>query len=264
MKENIVGYCLITGASQGIGRALAIEWASRGVSIIAVSNDGPALDNLKSEIELNFYNVKCEVCVLDLLSDGAADKLLLFCNEKAISVQILINNVGIGCVGDFENSNIDFDLKVVKLNIFPMLQLTKVFLHQLKSFEQSYVLNMSSLGNYSPVPYKATYSASKSFVYSFTRALASELIGEGVFVSVSCPAGVYTNDRVVQRINRSGRIARWTSLSVDDVSSYIVDGMLRKKSIIIPGFGAKILLLMMRLVPGSINRRIIAKNMKKI
>lgn len=253
---------MITGASQGIGRALAIEWASRGVPIVAVANDELALKVLKEKIERE-YNVKCLICVQDLLAEDASKKLMEFCNLNLSKIQVLINNVGIGADGEFENSNIDFDLKVVRLNIFPMLQLTKLFLPHLKSFDSSYILNMSSLGNYSPMPYKATYSASKSFVYSFSRALSTELVDEGVCVSVSCPAGVYTNKNVVKRIKQSGTIAKLTSLSVNDVSKYIVDGMLKKKAIIIPGIGAKVLLLLLRLVPSGINSRILAKNLKK-
>ena len=144
-----------------------------------------------------------------------------------------------------------------------MLQLTKIFLPMLKEFDKSYILNMSSLGSYRPIPYKAVYTASKAFIYSFSKAISSELKDYSVQVSVSCPGGVYTNPAVVDRIKASGKIAKWTSLYVDIVAAYIVGGMLKGKNLIIPGRGAKVLMVLMRLMPESLNRWLVGRNMKK-
>ena len=165
---DIQGYCLITGASQGIGRALAHEWASKGVPILAVAIDEEGLHSLKQDLESK-YKVSCQILKLDLLKRQSSQEILDFCQSNKIKIQILVNNVGIGYSGCFEESDIDLDLDLVKLNLFPMLQLTKLFLSHLKEFDKSYVLNMGSLGSYSPVPYKALYSASKAFIYSFSK-----------------------------------------------------------------------------------------------
>lgn len=261
-KSTITGYCLITGASRGIGKAIAREWASKGVSIVAVAIDETALKELKTNLESS-YNCTCHCLVKDLLNPNTPNEIHQWCLDNEINIQVLINNVGLGSSGSFEETSMEFDISLVKLNIFPMLQLTKLFLPMLKTFKKSYILNMSSLGSYRPIPYKAVYTASKAFIYSFSKAISSELKEDSVQVSVSCPGGVYTNSDVVDRIKASGKIAKWTSLSVDIVASYIVKGMLNGKSLIIPGSGAKVLMVLMHLMPESLNRWLVGRNMKK-
>jgi short-subunit dehydrogenase len=260
--SKITGHCLITGASHGIGKAIAYEWASKGVSIVAVAIDGDALNDLKEDIESK-YEVSCVILTKDLLSPDTPNEIFNWCEENQVKIQVLVNNVGLGSAGSFEDTTLEFDVCLVKLNIFPMIQLTKLFLPTLKMFEKSYILNMSSLGSYRPIPYKALYTASKAFIYSFSKAISSELKEDNVQVSVSCPAGVYTNADVVDRIKASGKIAKWTSLYVDIVASYIVNGMLKGKSLIIPGRGAKVLMVLMRLMPESLNRWMVGRNMKR-
>tara|TARA_B100001741_G_scaffold211109_1_gene174696 strand:+ start:3097 stop:3909 length:813 start_codon:yes stop_codon:yes gene_type:complete len=259
---DIKGYCLITGASHGIGKAISCEWASRGVSIIAVAIDSYALQELKEEIESN-YMVSCMTLTKDLLDINAPQQVFDWCVENHIDVQVLINNVGLGSIGSFEDTTLDFDISLVKLNVFPMIQLTKLFLPVLKKFDKSLLLNMSSLGSLRPIPYKALYSASKAFIYSFSRAITSELKESSVHVSVSCPAGVYTNDAAVKRIKFSGKIGKWTSLDADVVAKCIVNGMLNGKKLIIPGIGAKFLMVLMKILPENFNRWMVGRNMKR-
>ena len=261
-RSKITGYCLVTGSSRGIGRAIALEWASQGVPIIAIANDKDALSALKTEIE-STYKVDCQILNKDLLKIETPKEIYQWCLAHEKKVQILINNVGVGASGSFEETSTNFDLSLVQLNLFPMLQLTKLFLPMLKNFNKSYVLNMSSLGSYGPIPYKAVYTASKAFVYSFSKAISSELKSDNVQVSVSCPAGVFTNPDVVERIKTSGIVARWTSLNVSTVAHYIVVGMLKGKKMIIPGVGAKFLMLLMRIVPETLNSLIVGGIMKK-
>jgi short-subunit dehydrogenase len=122
---------------------------------------------------------------------------------------------------------------------------------------------MGSLGSYSPVPYKALYSASKAFIYSFSNAISYELKETSIQVSVACPPGVYTNTEVVDRIKASGTIGKLTSLYGNSVAKYIVAGMLEGKTVIIPGKGAKILMILTKLLPSFLNRWLVARNMKK-
>ena len=122
---------------------------------------------------------------------------------------------------------------------------------------------MSSLGSLRPIPYKALYSASKAFIYSFSRAISSELKEDSVYVSVSCPAGVYTNEAAVKRIKVSGKIGKWTSLNANIVANYIVNGMLNGKRLIIPGVGAKFLMVLMKLLPENLNKWMVGRNMKR-
>jgi len=260
--SQITGFCLVTGASAGIGRAVSLEWASKGVSILAIALESNALESLKQEVEEK-YSVSCLILTKDILEDEAPKEIYQWCCDNNIEVQVLVNNVGLGSAGRFEDTSLEFDLSLVTLNIMPMIQLTKLFLPGLKKYQKSYILNMSSLGSYRPIPYKALYTASKAFIYSFSRAISSELAADSVQVSVSCPAGVYTNPEVIERIKTSGNVGKWTSLYVDDVASYIVKGMLKGKNLIIPGLGAKVLFVLMILMPESLNRWMVGRSMKK-
>ena len=107
------------------------------------------------------------------------------------------------------------------------------------------------------------YSASKAFIYSFSRAISLELKEASVNVSVSCPAGVYTNEAVIKRIRVSGKIGKWTSLNTNIVANYIVNGILNGKRLIVPGFGAKLLMILIKILPENINRWIVGRNMKR-
>ena len=137
---KITGYCLVTGSSRGIGKAIALEWASKGVPVIAVANDMKALTSLKSEIE-STYGVDCLIVNKDLLKLESPKEIYEWCIAHEKKVQVLINNVGLGASGSFQETRTDFDLSLVQLNIFPMLQLTKLFLPMLKTFKKSYFLS---------------------------------------------------------------------------------------------------------------------------
>ena len=107
--KYIKGYCLVTGASHGIGKAISYEWASRGISIVAVSIDSRALNELKEDIE-STYKVSCLSLTKDLLDNNAPKEILDWCIENNIDVQVLINNVGQGLTGNFEDTTLDFDI----------------------------------------------------------------------------------------------------------------------------------------------------------
>ena len=137
-RKTINRYCLVTGASHGIGKAISYELASRGFSILAVSNDKNSLDKLQEGIESK-YNIRCITLEKDLLNPDKPKEIFDWCMINKIDVQILVNNVGVGASGSFEDTDIRFDLDLIKLNLFPMIQLTKLFLPELKKFDKSYV-----------------------------------------------------------------------------------------------------------------------------
>jgi short-subunit dehydrogenase len=260
--EKINGYCLITGGSNGIGKAMVLELASKGIASVVISNQLNELKSLQKTI-ISKYHVNCQILCKDLLNFNSYFEIYDYCKNNNFNIQILINNVGIGFYKPFQKTSINFDSNLVKLNIMPMIQLTKLFIPELKKFNQSFILNMSSLGSYRPMPYKALYVASKSFIYSFSKSISEELKSESIQVSVVCPAGVHTNSDVIKRINSNGKIAKWTSLYVDIVASYIIKSMFKTKNVIIPGFGAKILLIIIQILPEPITRWIFGRKKKE-
>ncbi len=227
-------FILITGASEGIGKALAVECAKRKMNLILVALPGPELEKLADNL-MTKYQISVNYFPADLLNKEAPQQLYEWVNEHGLSVNMLINNVGVGYAGRFENNTMTHIENMLQLNIWPMVTLTRLFLNDLKKHSPSYLLNVASLASFRPVPYKSIYAATKSFIYSFTRALKVELKDTRVKVSVLCPGSVYTNHRVITRIEGAGFLSKISAMNPDDVASFAIKKLLKGKAVIIPG-----------------------------
>lgn len=242
-------YTLITGASRGIGRAIATEMASRGHNLALHSLPGEGLDifseNLKKEFGINVLKFEN-----DLTEKDGPLKLRDAVENSGISINILVNNAGIGIEGPLESCNKFID-SIIFLNIRALTMLTCYFLPELKKTD-SHILNLSSFGIYIPTPYKSVYLASKSYIYYFTRALDAELKGTSVKTCVIMPAAVRTNDKVLERIHRAGWLSRISSLSAEEVASRGIKAMLRGKKVYIPGVFTRFIFGLGNMLPQGI------------
>lgn len=227
-------FTLITGASEGIGRALAIECAKRKMNLILVALPGSELEILADNL-MTKYQILVNCFPADFFKNEAPQQLYEWVIEQGLSVNMLINNVGVGYAGRFENYTTTHIENMLQLNIWPMVTLTRLFLDDLKKHSPSYLLNVASLAGLRPVPYKSIYAATKSFIYSFTRALKVELKDTMVKVSVLCPGSVYTNQQVITRIEGAGFLSKISAMSPDDVASFAIKKLLTGKTVIVPG-----------------------------
>lgn len=241
-------YTLITGASEGIGRALAIECASRGMHILLVALPGPDLDLLEENIK-DTYPVSCHSFGIDLAQHCSSSAVFEWVKNNDYHINTLINNVGIGSKGLFEAMSKDFYYHQVNLNILTGCIMTREFLDELKMNAPGYIMNVGSLGGFYAMPEKSVYAASKAFVYTFSRSLRVELKSYDLSVSVLCPAGTDTN-KSTTAINASLKgVARLTVMQSADVAKEAIDGMLAKKARIIPGIFNKFCYHLSRIVP---------------
>jgi len=243
-------YTLITGASAGIGKAMAKECAERKMNLVLVALPGPELAEYAAHLELT-YNIKVFYFLIDLSHKNAAKQLFEWCVSKRLSVNVLINNAGVGHVGSFEESTVDFYQNMMQLNMQTLVTLTQLFIPELKRHSTSYILNVGSASALYPVPYKCVYSATKSFVLYFSKALRAELKNTQVIVSCVCPGVVMTNKEVRETINSAGRLGRLTSMSAEEVAHIAIKGLLKKKAIIIPGKFNKMLLFTAKFIPDA-------------
>ena len=183
---------LITGASSGIGKELAKIHASNGDNLVIIARSRDALNALKQELEAA-YKIKVWVIVKDLSLPSAAQEVYKQIQQENIQVNYLINNAGFGGVGKFHERNLDDDLAMINLNIKALVSLTHLFLQDFIRANSGSILNVSSSVSLIPAgPMQAVYFATKSFVSSFSNALASELSNTNVTVTNLMPGATET------------------------------------------------------------------------
>ena len=227
-------YALITGACKGIGRALAYEFASRNMNVLLVSNDRDCLQSVCDDIH-ETKHVESHCLAIDLMEEGAIEKVFDWVGKNNFAVNILVNNVGIGKGGTFSSMSLKDIRHMMLLNNQVMVEMTYHFLLLLQQHHDAYILSLSSLEARLPLPYKAIYTGTKNFVYAFSLALAQELKFSSVKVSVLCPGPVLTNPEGLSRINAHGRRSKLLMMYPDEVARIAVNGMLRGKQVIVPG-----------------------------
>lgn len=188
-------YTLITGASEGFGKALALECARRQMNLILVALPGVNLHELSICIKTK-YGVDVVAIEQDLCEDDGCKNIFLQVTTMALQVNMLINNAGIGSTELFKEGCIIHYEKQIRLNVLATTLLTRLFLDTLKQNSPSYILNVGSLASFFSLAKKQVYGATKSFVWYFSKSLRKELRSENITVSVVCPGGMYTNAAV--------------------------------------------------------------------
>ncbi|HMH21438.1 MAG TPA: SDR family NAD(P)-dependent oxidoreductase, partial [Puia sp.] len=169
-------YALITGASKGIGRAIAGELASRKYNLLLVARSWDLLEKAAAELSSQ-YGVKVEWLALDLSGADAAQKVLEWCREKGYAVSVLVNNAGYGLSGPFEKYSLAEHQNMMQLNMGTLVGMTRLFLPELRRQPKAYIMNIASSAAYQAVPKLSLYAATKAFVLSFSRGLHQELHG---------------------------------------------------------------------------------------
>ena len=223
-------YALVTGASRGLGREIALELARRGIATLLVSST-EAVHRVKEEI-LNLYNTDCQSFIVDLTDETAVREWAEYITAN-YPVFMLVNNVGTGGSRKMEDADMDYLLRILHLNVLCTTILTKTFLANLRENAPSHILNVGSMAGFTPTAYKTVYPASKSFVHAFTRSLREELKGTGVTVTLAAPGAMATNAEVSARIEKQGFFGRATLKSTAEIARKYVDGMLRGRRQII-------------------------------
>lgn len=227
-------YTLITGASSGIGRAMAFECARRGINLCLVALDALPLYETAQEIR-HKYSVGVHCLGIDLTVESAPVEVYLWCQENDFVVDVLINNAGFGNSGLFENNPLEEYYRMLELNNRALVGLTYQFLPDLKNLASAHILNVSSMEATLPLPYKAVYTGTKNFIYAFSLALREEVRKTGLAVSVLCPGPVLTNPEGLQRLKSQGKSGKILMMMPAAVAKIAIRDMLKKRRVIIPG-----------------------------
>ena len=178
---NDKSYALITGASEGLGKYLAIECAKRKINLVVTALPGSGLINF-SEYLIREFEVEVMAIEKDLTTESACHEIYSAIKERQITINILVNNAGVGGTFPFEQKDPWFLKKIIDLNVIAPTLLSKLFLNDLKLSSPSFIMNVSSLAGMFDLPGKQVYGGTKSYLISFSKSLRKELRGQ---VSVS-------------------------------------------------------------------------------
>jgi uncharacterized protein len=239
-------FALITGASKGFGRAIAIELASRNKNLLLVSLKNEGLEMLCQQIR-NLHHVDVKFFEIDFIQDNAISKVKEW--VKNYSINILVNNAGLGGSKNFHTSDISYIEKIIQINVRTVTLLTHTLLPQLMQNQPAHILNIASMAAFSPIGFKTVYPASKAFIYSFSRGLSEELRGTGVSVTVIFPGPMRTNSEIISRIEKQGWWVHAGLQSPEKLAKIAVNSLLKRRKVIVPGFINKINWFVIKILP---------------
>jgi short-subunit dehydrogenase len=261
MSELTGKRALVTGASSGIGAAIARLLAADGVELVLTARRRDALDNVAAECTARGANVR--VIAADLGRPGAAAALW---TEAAAGgrIEILVNNAGFGYYRPFATADWDRDAELLQLNMTSLVELARRFVSARAGLAgRAYLLNVASIAAYQSVPGFAVYASSKAFVRNFSEALHDELAGTPISVTCICPGGTKTEFHAQAGAGNYSWLANRSMMSAEAVAGIAVRGMRRGKRNAIPGLINKLSCWGVRLVPRRIAswmaRRVLGK-----
>ncbi len=242
-KETV----LITGASGGIGKELAILFAKDGFNLVLVARSKENLMKVKNEIE-SFSDGSIQIYSKDLSKE---DEIIALQNELSsnnIQIDYLVNNAGFGLFGEFVNTSLDEELNMIDLNIRTVTHLTKLFLKGMVERNKGGVMNIASTAAFQPGPLMSVYYATKAYVLSFSEALSNEMKGTNVKITAVCPGATETNFGNRASMNESKLFQSGVG-NVKDVARIAYEGFNKGKTIVIPGTTNKVLANSVRFMP---------------
>ena len=185
-------FTLITGASGGIGETFARRLAQEKHNLVLVARSEEKLHQICDELMLK-HGITAHYIALDLTEFDADKKLFAETEKHGFEIDWLINNAGFGKMGDFAQLDLDLELNMIDLNISALVALTHRYLPQMRTRKSGVIINVSSAASFQPIPFMATYAATKAFVTSFSEAIAEENRPFGIKVLALCPGATETN-----------------------------------------------------------------------
>lgn len=248
---------LITGASSGIGEALAHHMAAKGHNLVLVARREEALLDLAAKLKAA-HDIDVRCWPADLTDPAAATALRDRAEEEGVVIEYLINNAGVIDTGDFVVRPIQKIMPVVELNITALTRLLHVFVTEMVERGSGKVLNVASAAAFQPTPGFATYGATKAYVLSLTEGLAEELRGSGVTISALCPGVVKTPLLDIAAEGGSdiiNQVPDFAMLKAEDVAAQGYDAMMKGEVISIAGLAYQATELIQRAWPRFLKRR---------
>lgn len=245
-------YALITGASKGIGKAIAFHLAARGYNLALVARSEDLLLQVKNEIEAK-HKVTVACLALDLSSPTGAREVFQWAAQNNFDTSVLVNNAGYGLSGPFESYPLEQHVNMLQVNCTALVQLTYLFLPQLKKQPQAYIMNIASSAAYQAVPFLSLYAGSKALVLFFSRGLRHELRKTPVSVTCISPGATDTEFNTRAKVGpKAMKAAEKIIMTPEQVGKVAVDSMFSKKAEVIVGVVNKLGSFLSWLLPKKI------------
>jgi short-subunit dehydrogenase len=257
MSQRIVA--LVTGASSGIGLALATILAREGHDLVLVARRRPELEALAAELGSR-YGATATVVTADLATPDGAREIHDAVERAALDIDILVNNAGLGGTGRFAESDAAAEHRMLAVNVVALTDLTKLFLPAMIERGRGRILNVASTAAFQPGPFMAVYYASKAYVLSFTEALAEELVGTGVTATALCPGVVPSGFQETAGMGEDTPLLKSPGAKPPEyVAQAAYDGMMRGRRLVIPGTLNKIGVQSLRVSPRRLVVRLVGR-----
>jgi short-subunit dehydrogenase len=248
---------LVTGASSGLGEAMARQLAERGYGVTLVARSEDKLRDLAGELAAT-HGVRTEAIAADLSDAAARDRLAAEIDQRGLAVEILFNNAGFGTYDDFVDSPLERELEMTRVNVEAVVDLTGRYLPGMVQRGRGAIVNTCSTASFQPIPGNAAYAAGKAFALSFTEALHIEAKGRGVTVTALCPGPVRTGFQDASGAHDFAKtLPKPMWKTPEKVVAAALKGAERGKRVVVPGAPNKIGALMGRLTPKPILLRVL-------
>lgn len=255
------GLVAITGAAGGLGKAFAVECASRGWNLFLTDLSGERLEMLANGLRNN-YGVTVLTQTCDLTEPVSRSALFEHIRANGLLFWALVNVAGIDYEGAFCEQSSQQIRTIIRLNIEGTLDMTHALLQCREPFIPFRIINVASLAAFSPMPVKATYAASKRFLLDFSLALGEELRELGATVTALCPAGLPTTQECIQGIEAQGWMGQVTTQNIGDVANQTLNAALAGKPVVVPGLANRALQIAGSLTPAALAARLIGSRWK--
>ena len=258
---------LITGASGGIGEAIALKLATRKQNLVLVARNESKLKTLAEQLTRQ-HSISVEYISADLSKADAPQKIFNETQKRKLTIEMLINNAGIGSGGEFSELSLPSELAMLQLNISSLVALTHLFLQEMKTHQKGTIINVASMASFIPVPYMTTYAASKVFVRHFTQALTQECKPYQVHVMLLCPGLTKTNFNNAAGIDsevgkRLGAEYNSATQTPEQVAAELLNALDKKKHYLVSGRLNRLAAWVSALLPNAFLAQSFARSYQK-
>ena len=258
--EEMKKWALITGASSGFGVDYANILAARGYSLVITARRLDRLERLKLELKSK-YSIDVHCISSDLSSVNGVHNLYTGTKNLGIKIEVLINNAGFGTFGKFDDMDSKESKDMIQLNVSALTELCHLYINDMKSLGGGHILLIASLVGFMPTPFYSVYAATKAYVVSFGEALAVELRPHNIHVSTLSPGMTKTEfmDVSGQKLTPVQKLIMMESLPV---ANKAIKRLFNKKTRTLPGWLANIFLIILKLIPSSVQAKLAYGSMK--
>ena len=236
---------LITGASSGIGKEMAIYLSKKGIDLVLVSREQSKLQEVQKELKTN-----SQIICIDLGKTENCIELY----KQVKNIDILINNAGFGTFGEFTDIDLTTELNMINLNVCAVHTLTKLYLQDMAKNNNGYILNVASIAGFMPGPHMSTYHATKAYVLKLTQGIYEEIKRRKLNIKIStlCPGPIQTPFLEKANVKFKTKV-----MTAKEVATYAIDNMLKGKYMILPGTNNKGIRFLSKIVPDKIIGKIV-------